>query len=250
MPTAADATLALLLLLQQPGRSPYSRIEIEECGERCQQTPVCAEETLSCAPPRWSPRRQRFIRLETYREGLQRYADIASVMTTVAAETPHWMGSDEDLVRLMLSVAYHESGFRRDVHEGSVRGDCLFREVAGVQEAIPGTCRSHCLGQIYLLPEQRTERGYVPDQLVGLGRAATTRCVQTMADRLTDANRACSAQRNQRGVHPDCTFAMYGGVASYQEDPRIKARVRSYERLRRSDATLTDEVIAVLDADP
>jgi len=250
VPTAAESTLALLLLLQVPGRSPYSTVEVDQCDESCQKTPVCAQDKLYCSPPRWSERRQRFFRFETYGEGLQRYADIAPVIATAAADANGWPGRDGDLARLLLSVAYHESGFRRDVHEGSVRGDCDYRVVAGARETIPGSCRSHCLGQIYLLPNQRTTRGYGPDDLVGLDDDATMRCVQTMADRLVGANRACSAQHSMVGVHPACTFGMYGGVAFWPSDPRIRARVRSYERLRRSDATLAEDVIAALEAVP
>lgn len=250
MPAATQTTLALLLLLQQPGRSPYSTIELAACNERCQQAPVCAEQVLSCRPPRWSPRRKRFLRLETYAEGVRRYARIASVISEVAADTSGWSGSDEAIVRLLVSVAYHESGFRRDVHDGSTRGDCDYRVVGGVKELIAGSCRSHCLGQIFLMPKQRTARGYAPDDLVGLDRASTRRCVQTMADRLAGANRTCNAQQGTAGVHPACTIGMYGGVAFYAQDGRIRARVRSYEHLRHSETTLSPEASAALDGEP
>jgi hypothetical protein len=43
---------------------------------------------------------------------------------------------------------------------------------------------------------------------------------------------------------------MYGGVAFWPSDPRVQARVRSYERLRRSETTLAEDVIAALEATP
>jgi hypothetical protein len=238
-----------MLLLQQPGRSPYSTLEVDACDELCQRTPVCAQETLSCAPPTWSPRRQTFLRLENYAEGVRRYHDIAEVIDEVAQGTSTWRGAETELKRLLVTVVFHESGFRRDVHAGSVRGDCDYRVVAGLREPIPGSCRSHCLGQIYLQPNERTARGYSADELVGLDQASTKRCLQTVADRLGKANRSCTARENHAGVHAVCTFRHYGGVTSPGEDARIRARVKTYERLRRASTRLPGAAVAALAED-
>jgi hypothetical protein len=96
------------------------------------------------------------------------------------------------------------------------------------------------------MPNERTARGYLPDDLVGLGHDATRRCVETMADRLGEANRACKVQRGAAGAHPACTMGMYGGVSSYSGDPRITARARTFERLRIENPTLSPDIRALL----
>jgi hypothetical protein len=246
MTPAAAATLALLLTAQTPGRSPYSRIAVEHCDDDCQLSPVCAEEQLYCRPPRWSPIHRKFFRYETWAEGVVRYGLIADVMAaaTGAAERsdPLWQGQGRTLSLLLVTIANHESGLRRDVHDGSTRGDCDFRMVRGQPKIIEGSCRSTCLGQIKLQRGQRTTRGYSADDLVGLGRAATMRCVQTMVDRLSQARRVCTAQRGPIGQHAACTMGVYGGVASWSGDARIALRMKNYRDLRRSEATLSERV--------
>jgi hypothetical protein len=229
MPSPSEIVLAMLLSAQVPGRSLSARILVPDCDATCQSTRVCAEEVTSCAPPRWSARHQSFYRLETFDEGVQRYALIAEVMAE-AAQAEGWPGTPRELWRMLVTLAYHEGGLRRDVHEGTTRGDCDYRERHGVAELIPGSCRSHCLGQIFLRPGDRTTRGYRADDLVGLDRAATTRCIETMVDRLSAARRSCEAQHCAKGPHPACVFAIYGGVRG-TNDPRIRARVAAFERL-------------------
>ena len=62
------------------------------------------------------------------------------------------------------------------------------------------------------------------------------------------ANKACVAQRaGQRAAHPACTMGIYGGVASWSTDPRIKARAKTYQTLASlGSPVLEDDVLRAL----
>jgi hypothetical protein len=252
--TPMEGMLVLLLSLQAPGRSPHARILLSDCDESCQATPVCAEPVMACQAPKWSGRDRAFYRYENWQEGVRRYAMIAETTVTVAAASKRqgrWLGSQDSLERLLATVMAHESGLRRDVHEGRTRGDCDYTTIGGVRRMIEGSCRSHCLGQVQVPPHQgRTPRGYTPDDLVGLDPASTQRCLETVSDVLAGAHKACVAQRNgQLGAHPTCTLGIYGGVASWRSDPRIQKRVKTYRTLAartRRGAPLPDAVRELL----
>ena len=232
---STELTLMLLLSLQAPGRSPHAKIFLEECDEACQQAPRCDEPVLWCHPPKWSRRHERFYRYETWSEGVARYNRIAELTVSVAAEATsegRWVGSEDALRRLMATVMGHESGLRRDVHEGRTRGDCDYTTIGGERTIIAGSCKSHCLGQVQVIGKDRTARGYTADDLVGLDEASTRRCLETVSDLLAGAHKACVAQRNGHvGTYPACTMGIYGGVASWRSDPRIAKRAKTYHTL-------------------
>ncbi|MCA9618555.1 MAG: hypothetical protein KC731_06030 [Myxococcales bacterium] len=271
MKPGVESVLALLLAAQAPGRSPYSKIAVDDCDARCQETPLCERPELSCRPPHFVARRGQHFRYETWEEGVRRYASIADSVHRAATtmtwpkdgdcdlddETPAcvalqkkrpWTGSERLLEVLLTTVALHESGLRRDVHEGTTRGDCDYTMQAGVEVAIPGTCRSTCLGQIKLEDGQTTSRGYGREDLPGLDDAATFRCVETMVDRLSQARELCVAQQNgsRAGHYAGCTFGIYGGVEGWSKDPRIAERVKTYRRLLQTSTKVSEAVKQVL----
>lgn len=233
--TPTEITLGLLLSLQAPGRSPHAKIFIEACDATCQERPRCDEPVLWCHPPKWSRRHERFYRYETWAEGVARYAGIAAITVQVAAEAKRegrWLGSERALERLLATVMAHESGLRRDVHEGRTRGDCDYTTIGGERTVIAGSCKSHCLGQVQVIGDDRTARGYTADDLVGTDHASTRRCLETVSDLLAGAHKACVAQRNGKvATYPACTMGIYGGVASWRSDPRIAKRAKTYHTL-------------------
>lgn len=251
--TPTEITLSLLLSLQAPGRSPHAKIFLETCDETCQQAPRCGEPVLWCHPPKWSGRHGGFYRYETWTEGVDRYQRIAALTVDVAAGAKRegrWLGSERALVRLMATVMAHESGFRRDVHEGRTRGDCDYTTIGGERTVIAGSCKSHCLGQVQVVGDDRTARGYNGNDLVGLDDASTRRCLETVSDLLAGAHKACVAQRNGKvGTYPACTMGIYGGVASWRSDARIAKRAKTYHTLgarSRRPKPLSDEVRSAL----
>ncbi len=230
-----DVLLAMLLFAQAPGRSPHAKIFLDTCDDQCQQTRRCDEPFMYCRAPLLSPRHRQFYRYETWEEGVKRYALIADVVVDL----------------LLTTVMSYESSLRRDVHEGRSRGDCDYTTVAGTRTVIAGSCRSHCLGQVMVRRGQRTSRGYTSDELVGLDRASTARCVQTVIDRLSGANNACVAQHaGGRAAYPACTMGVYGGVASWAMDPRISARAKTFHTLANLPTELDAKVKQTLGRAP
>jgi len=200
----AELVLAVMMALQPPGQSVYSQVVVSGPG-----APRGCDDpgSLLCAPPRWSPSRDAWTRPETVAEGWARYRIIARAVTRETRGEPL-------LRRLVLTVTYHESGWRRDVHEGSNHL---------VRTALEDRGRSWCLGQHLLGTRSRRGRS-----LVGVSTMATQRCVAATASALRHAVDVCSA-RLIGG--PTCWFSTYGGVA--HPGPRIRARVATLARIER-----------------
>ncbi len=247
--TLAAHILASFLTLQPPGLSPHSVVEVSE-----DSAPACdASHSPLCAPPRYSPAHQSFVRPESRSEGLERYRQLAEVMAaTVIAMTwrPHptcrplravrwapeattdectalqqarpWRGSQRELARYLVAVAYHESGFRRDVQSG----------VGKWSKGDRG--KSHCLAQILLDKSGRrkkTARGYTGKQLTGIDKESTMRCLVTMVDYLSHSRNVSTSPYGPTQRGPTAVFMGYGGVTNAR-DPRIRARVSTYRKLQ------------------
>jgi hypothetical protein len=119
--------------------------------------------------------------------------------------------------------------------------------VAGRQVVVEGSCRSHCLGQVMLEPGQATRRGYLADDLVGVDRAATRRCIETVVDLLSDAHARCSAGKaGQTVTRPSCVLGLYGAVPGWERDPRIAARAKTYSELAALKRPLKPAVLEAL----
>ena len=147
-------------------------------------------------------------------------------------------------------MTYYESTYRRDVHAGTTRGDCDYTEVDGRRVLIAGSCRSHCMGQVKVEGKERTRRGLHGDQLVGLSREATARCLTAVTDRLSSARNACVANRRpNEPAHPACVFGVYGGVHDWRSDKRIQKRHKTYLELARKQPKLSKRVRTVLGLD-
>ncbi len=205
METLWQVVLAAMLFLQPPGQSMYSLVGVSK------ESPApCAGPSLLCRPPRWNEAHQEWVIAETWEQGLLRYGTIAQSVVKVT-------GDDEWLRRVVLTMLYYESGFRRDIHSGVgdyARGDGK---------------RSWCLGQIFL--GRRSKRGR---SLVGVDQAATDRCLQTVVKYIGKKKHA-----NPRGV-----FLRYVGQGA---DPKhINARVHTFYRLESAPTELDAKVRGVL----
>jgi hypothetical protein len=248
--TLQEIVLALMVVLQPPGRSIYSLTEVPEGSP-----PACNDATkLLCAKPIFDPARNAWIRPETYDEALARYWTIAQAIAIVAENTtwkataectrpPNvrvisryglkgtaceraahdrpWSGATEELARYLVTVSYHESGFRRDVHSG----------IGKFSKGDEG--RSWCLGQIMLgaSGQGKTARGYVATAIVGVDTESTHRCLQTMADQLARARAYCTSSYGPGDAGPSCVTAVYGGSALLATTPVIRTRVITYRKI-------------------
>jgi hypothetical protein len=244
-----QAILASALALQTPGKSIYSRVPLENCDSTCQTTPVCNEPTLLCAAPEYSKSYQKWTVPETYEEGLKRYKIIAEAATNVAERmtynicknncsendqdckkdceyTNPWKWESKQLAYMILVVAKHEAGLRRDVHSGigsAARGDCKWKDKRTGKPAAPfskgaapvaGTCRSVCLMQINI-GNGKTVEGWSADDLVGLDLASTERCF-TVGARYLAQHRSLCTNYWAKPVRDwaKATFAAYGSGRS------------------------------------
>lgn len=173
-----DVLLSVMMSLTAPGESPYSAIAVDP-GAVCDTA-----YSLGC-------------RAETEAEALERWRVIAQATAEVSL-------ADPELMARVLTVVFHESGFRRDVH-------------AGVGEFARGDRgQSWGLGQ-RLLGRGTTRRGWFGHELVGVDIESTRRALATVGDNL---------------IRCEGSFACYGGVKDGRRSKAIAARVRTYERIR------------------
>ena len=254
--------LALMLAWATPGRSIYSQIVVPASSP-----PACSDRaSLLCAEPRPNPAWDgQLTRPETREEGLARYGQIARLIHEVAdastwtpasapgCEPPRvqrwqkasarcdeqhrarpWAGTSDDLVRYLLTVTAHESGWRADVHSGRgahARGD---------------RGQSTCLGQIKRTRRGwRSQRGYSWGSLTGLDDAATRRCLETVADYRGAARAVCVSDYSPMGATgPGCILACFGGVRS-ASNKRIQERVQTFVRFGHAPKPLPADVVAL-----
>ena len=124
---------------------------------------------------------------------------------------------DATLAALLVTVARHESDFRRAVHSGKVRGDAGY---------------SYGLYQVRFNgrhPGARAPRSTVRAfEVVGVDPASSRRAANLAAAYLKRAVKSCRARA-------ECMFKYYGGVSkttNLKVQGRIAARVKTYRRVR------------------
>lgn len=145
---------------------------------------------------------------ETEKAATTRYERIAEAISTESND-------DKTLALFLLTVARHESTFRKDIHSGKQRGDA-----------------GHSWG-LYQIRCGKDRNAFVPGtkyrahQIVGIDLAATKRATHAAAIWLRPFIKKCKG-------NPMCVFKSYAGL-SKTEDPkvktRLKARVKTYRRL-------------------
>lgn len=211
--------LAAMLWLQVPGASLYSK----QVAAKDDPRPCKNVYDPMCRAPRWSPWHKAYVIVEQWATGLHRYHTIAKVL---AAETE----GKPKLRKIVLTSLYHESGFREDIHSGkgpASRGDCKWTGKGKKRKRVPGSCRSHCLGQL---------NGRKYSKLPGVDKASTTRCLRKSIELTNNAAKVCG------GMFPACIFKIYTG-ATKKSHPGVKARVKTYYRLNGGKVPpLTDKV--------
>jgi hypothetical protein len=219
MNAAALLVLSMMLTIgAPPGASPYSRV------------PASGPDDRGCAACP-SPRRAKgggWMRRENAVEGLKRYAMIAE---SIADEVE----GDEQLARVMVVTVWGESGFRRDIHSGALRGD------GG---------RSWGLTQIKIgrRPTQRLYRfkGLVARDLVGVTRRNTDNAIHVGATFMRRALKGCG-----KWARAECWWSHYSGGYYPMTHPPIVKRAKRYRRLVAGKLrTLTDAERAVIVSRP
>lgn len=242
--------LAAMLFLQTPGQSIYSKVGVDPDAE-----PPCFNSySLLCRPPRWSDAHNSHVVVETWSQGVVRYALIARVLSSVVFGE-QWSVPKDKLWRYALTAIYSESGFRRDVHSGvgeEAKGDCKWTGPPGKRKRVKGSCKSWCLGQILLGSMGRTtitradgvyDKGYFGKELVGLDEDATRRCLFTVVQYLDRSAQHC---RKSGRTSVACVMIAYGGGNIEVDDPRLVARVKTYNKLLAAPTVLETQVRELL----
>jgi hypothetical protein len=256
----AEALLATMIAVAPPGSSPYSVVPLAGCGDNPAK-PACAESPK----PSWSPLYTAFVRQENRDEALKRYLDIARSIENVAqratkptkvddVEQPAmWPWAAEDLSRALATIAFHESGYRRDVQTGlgrSALGDCGYWNAkgqrVGAEEARATSaqyvCRSVCLVQINTGGLSGKRYGLQGKDMVGLDRAAIEKCFTAGAQAFSNARGRCAQTRTEDWFRK--SIASYGtGKACETQDTWVNARVATFERFAKAkESDLGDDV--------
>lgn len=249
--------LAGLLFLTPPGKTMHSQVVVPE------ESPApCVEPSLLCRAPRYCPHHEAWTVAEDWERGAGRYVTIARAMLAVVREKRTWLFPPGRLLPFLQTTAFHESGFRRDIHSGIgylARGDCKWIVVNGHKVKVEGSCLSNCLVQV-LVPPGKTVYGFTGDELVGVSFERTKRCLSVGMHILELAAAACERWDEARQRHPDsplahnagafeaCVFARYGGNYS-PHHPLIELRKRTYDRLQDAPLQLDARMVELLGYD-
>ncbi len=246
--------LLIMLSLQPAGRSYYSQTVVEPDAP-----PACDNvNNLLCRAPKPNPEWDgKYTRPETEEEGRERYAMIAKVVDRVAHrmtwkkhprcqpssiarwnknKAPKecqrawhkrpWQGTPKQLKKYLLTVYFHESGFRRDIHAGkgkAAKGD-LDKQGRGQSWGL-GQRKLGASGNV------KTIRGWRARHLVGLDEESTERMTMTTVDVLSRGFNACRSGLLSSTRGPICVFGVYGGIWAAAGDRRILTRVRTYNKI-------------------
>lgn len=243
-----ESLLAGIIALAPPGKSPYSVVAVPDCGDNPLK-PACDLQPR----PAWSPLYKAFVRQENREEALARFLDIARSIEKVATDATRptkggdeevpamWPWAAEDLARALATIAYHESGYRRDVQTGvgkSALGDCGYwgakGQRVGAEEAratgAQYLCRSVCLVQINTGGLSGTRYGVAGKEMVGLDRAAIEKCFAAGARAFSNARARCARERTADWFTK--AIASYGtGKACEADEAWVSARVATYQKL-------------------
>lgn len=256
--------LAVLLSLSLPGRSFYSVVRVPEAECARERETVCADAT-------WSDAHRSWVRQETAEQATQRLWTVANALSRVVETSTRgqdgkpalWPWSSRDLALGLATIAYHESGFRRDVHEGvgdSALGDCSYTDVRGrpltelvakaqhkAGKPVHRHCRSVCLVQVNLGGlDGVTASGVRGRDLVGTDLDSTERCLAAGAAALAKARTACQ-RRQATGHWFRSAVTQYGsgyGCASSQD--WVVKRVETYNKAAQAPRELPAAVLQQL----
>lgn len=264
-----ETLLAMIIAVAAPGQSAYSVVTEPSCGATpgkpaCDITPA----------PTWSPFYKAWVRKETREEALRRYLTIAQAIEKVAVamttpgkradgaeEPPPWPWTVKELAQALVTIAYHESSFRRDVHIGfgpAALGDCTYWDHTGQRVSaerarklgvVRSSCQSVCLVQINTGGLERARFGFLGKEMVGLDETSTERCFAAGARAFVEARTRCAPVRNDGWFGR--SVASYGtGGPCETDEGWIKARVSTFDRIGKVSAeTLPKEVRALLGMD-
>jgi hypothetical protein len=139
-----------------------------------------------------------------------------------------WRGSGpKPLAQRLIMFAYHESGWREDVHAGQSAFDRSEDTSKGDQG------ESWCLTQQRMGKSPMARRRYPEDryqarELVGVDPESTRRCLIVGADVIASAAERC---RRQGDPSMACLVSQYAGGSLPTSAPAVKRRVATLNKV-------------------
>lgn len=239
-----------MIALAPPGQAALSVVLEPSCGA------LPGKPTCDIMPqPSWSPFYKTFVRAESRAEALKRYLVIARAIEGVSASLTNapprdsgkpaplsWAGSSEELALSLVTIAYHESSFRRDVHSGVgpyALGDCAYWDRTGRRvpasearkQGVAGTnCQSVCLMQLNTGGLSGTRFDVKGSDLVGLDQASTERCFAAGARALAEARARCAASVSDGWFARSVGSYVTGDLCELDAD-WVKARAATFTKV-------------------
>lgn len=241
----AETVLALMMLLLTPGATTNSRTIVAEgarpvvvdggayreleAGEaepnQCKQAG-----NVACSRPRYEPRLKAWTRIETRTEALRRWWGIAQSISRAT-------GDRDVLARILVVTGTFEGAWWASVQHGwchrPFQRSCKYEDGG----------RAWGLWQVLASRHPEVEIGGTKlraRDLVGAGGTAN-------ASRLAARTFSGILKRCHGRVAP-CVWIRYGGNVK-ADDPRIRARVGAWFKVRKAEPRLSDDVREILGLD-
>jgi hypothetical protein len=260
MGSLTQLILALAISNTAPGSSPFSLEVMPECGTdprnpACELSPVCAAPSPYCKPPRWSPARKAWVRVESRSTALRRYAGIASAISDTAqrllacnpnderyqarCEFSGWPGSARTLAIATLAVALHESGLREDIQFGrppagrGPAGEACLVQIAPAQAPLYATWLPR--EERESIAKDRDRRELFARELLGDSPVALRHCFEIGMRMLARSRVACQASRQPWDF---AMFSMYGTGRTCNSRNMAEKRQRTFRALLRAEPKL------------
>ncbi len=256
MTPLAQALLAIALSHSRPGGSPYSKQLLPECGRSpdaptCALRPVCEQRWFGCRAPRWSSSRSGWVRVESRKAAVARYAGIAESIARTAkrlksCEAPcrpiYWPGDTRSLAIATLTVVKHESGFREDIQGGygplgrGSRGESCLMQVMPDQAVRQAVWLSEDARA--KIAKSRVAREAFAKSLLGTKPAALDRCIEVGVRMLAESRKSCSKSSANWAYG---MYSMYGTGTTCSSAAVGNSRSKTFQTFRTAKKQLSKE---------
>lgn len=266
MASTSATILAFWIAHGSIGNSPYSFEKVPECGTNpkepaCELKPVCTNpHDFRCRPPRWSPARGAWVRVETREAAERRLEPMAAVLAETARYvtscrhedgsveedcTPvRWpRGRDQDrmLAYAAATVVMWESGLREDIQGGYPPAGRGPDGEGCVMQVMPAQVASFA-PWMEEKPRTRAETEEAVKSLIGFDHDSMRRCFSVGMRILARARSSC------RGSGMEWSYAMYsrygtGNSCSSYGNPLgdfAKKRAKTFWMLRHFNPAVAD----------
>jgi len=234
--------LSLALASFPPGVTVHSLEKLPACGTdpktpTCELAPVCDAASVLCAPPRYEPALDAWVRAESREAGARRLEVVADALADAALYAgASWREGPVDLARAMLAASGWSTGLREDIQTGRKRGRA--GEVC-LMDILPESLRSAVPWDLAGL-----EKEALVQKVVGLEYPELRRCFDAGAVLLVRAHRWAEEHCKKWPVD----YATYSAYATGSRCETIglygdyaELRAHSYRKFRATHATVFPE---------